>query len=76
MIYEIFRISTENVGLSLAQLCANKDPPPATVFATNFSNVFYKRDCSKLEASEGLIKFNTPQKASEAGCLPCNYCKP
>ena len=49
---------------------------PTTVFATNFSSVFHKPDCSKLNASEGLIKFDTPQKASEAGCLPCNYCKP
>lgn len=49
---------------------------PATVFATNASNVFHKRDCSKLNASEGLIKFDTPQKAREAGGLPCNYCKP
>lgn len=49
---------------------------PTTVFATNSSNVFHKRDCSKLNASDGLIKFDTPQKASKAGCLPCNYCKP
>jgi len=48
----------------------------ATVFATNATKVFHKRDCSKLNASEGLIKFDTPRKASEAGCLPCNYCKP
>ena len=48
----------------------------ATVFTTNVSNVFHKRDCSKLNASEGLIKFDTPQKAGKAGCLPCNYCKP
>ncbi len=47
-----------------------------TVFATNVSNVFHKPDCSKLNASDGLKEFDTPQKASEAGCLPCNYCKP
>jgi tetratricopeptide (TPR) repeat protein len=47
-----------------------------TVFATNLSNVFHKPDCSKLDASEGLIKFDSPQQASEAGCLPCNYCNP
>ncbi len=49
---------------------------PITVFATNSSNVFHKRDCSKLYASEGLIKFDTQKKASKAGCLPCNYCRP
>ena len=49
---------------------------PTTVFATNFSNVYHKPSCSKLNASEGLIKFDTPQKASEARCLPCNYCNP
>jgi hypothetical protein len=46
------------------------------VFATKLSNVFHKPNCSKLKASEGLIKYDTPQNASEAGLLPCNYCKP
>ena len=46
------------------------------VFATKLSNVFHKPNCSKLKASEGLIKYDTPQKASEAGYLPCNYCRP
>ena len=49
---------------------------PTTVFATNVSSIFHKRDCSKLNASEGLKKFDTPRKAGKAGCLPCNYCKP
>ena len=31
---------------------------PTTVFATKYSNVFHKPDCSKLDASEGLIKFD------------------
>ena len=44
------------------------------VFVANDSNVFHKRDCSKLNASEGLIRFDTQQKASKEGCLPCNYC--
>jgi tetratricopeptide (TPR) repeat protein len=49
---------------------------PTTVFATNASNVFHKRDCSRLNVSEGLKEFDTPRKAGKAGCLPCNYCKP
>ncbi|KKK62787.1 hypothetical protein LCGC14_3000850, partial [marine sediment metagenome] len=49
---------------------------PTTVFATKYSNVFHKPDCSKMDASEGLIKFDSPQQASEAGYLPCNYCRP
>jgi hypothetical protein len=49
---------------------------PTTVFATKYSNVFHKPDCSKLDASEDLIKFDSPQQASKAGCLPCNYCRP
>ncbi len=47
-----------------------------TVYASKFSNVFHRRNCPKLNASEGLIKFDTPQRASLDGGLPCNYCKP
>jgi len=46
------------------------------VFATKLTNIFHKPNCSKLKTSEGLIKYDTPQNASEAGLLPCNYCKP
>jgi hypothetical protein len=46
------------------------------VFASKFNNVFHKPNCQKMEHSEGLTRFDTPQKASEAGYLPCNYCKP
>jgi len=46
------------------------------VYSNEFSNVFHRRDCSKLDDSEGLIKFDTSQKASRDGGLPCNYCKP
>lgn len=45
-------------------------------FATKLSNVYHKPNCSKLVASDGLIRFVTQQKACKAGCLPCNYCKP
>jgi hypothetical protein len=45
-------------------------------FATKLSNVYHKPNCSMLVASNGLIRFDTPQKACKAGCLPCNYCKP
>lgn len=63
------------ISINKSQEKVLKDSP-TNVFATNASNVFHKRDCSKLNASEGLIKFDTPQKASKAGGLPCNYCKP
>ncbi|MGR3303262.1 MAG: glycine zipper family protein [Candidatus Scalindua sp.] len=46
------------------------------VFASKFNNVFHRPNCSKMEDTEGLIRFDTPQKASEAGYLPCNYCNP
>ncbi len=46
------------------------------VFVSKFNNQFHWSNCSKLEDSESLIGFDTPQKASEAGHLPCNYCKP
>ena len=48
----------------------------AAVYTDKFSNVFHRRDCSKLNDSEGLIKFDTSQKASRNRGLPCNYCKP
>jgi len=47
-----------------------------TVLASKSNNLFHRPNCAKLEASEGLTRFSTPQKASEAGYLPCNYCKP
>ena len=48
----------------------------APVFTSKFNNVFHRPNCSKMEDSEGLTRFDTPQKAREAGYLPCNYCKP
>ena len=48
----------------------------ATVFVGKFINVFHRPNCSKMEDSEDLTSFDTPQKAGEAGYLPCNYCKP
>ena len=47
-----------------------------TVLASKSNNLFHRPNCAKLEASEGLTRFSTPQKAGEAGYLPCNYCKP
>ena len=47
-----------------------------TVLASKSNNLFHRPNCAKLEASEGLTRFSTPQKASEAGYLPCNYCTP
>ena len=47
-----------------------------TVFATKFSNIFHKSDCSKLNASKSLLEIDTSQQASKAGYLPCNYCRP
>ena len=46
------------------------------VFVSKSNNQFHWPNCSRLEDSEGLTRFDTPQKASEAGHLPCNYCKP
>ena len=66
----------------------NMDPPinkapeeilenySGAVLASKSNNLFHRPNCAKLEASEGLTRFSTPQKASEAGYLPCNYCKP
>ena len=51
-------------------------PWSGVVYATEYSHLFHKPDCSKLNTSDGLIKFDTPQKASKAGYLPCNYCIP
>ncbi|MGR3173687.1 MAG: hypothetical protein ACUZ8N_03725 [Candidatus Scalindua sp.] len=45
-------------------------------FTTKLSNVYHKPNCSRLVASDGLVRFDTQQKACKAGCLPCNYCKP
>ena len=75
------------IGLSDYSIPKNKYSPdknqkkvlkndPTTVFATKASNVFHKQNCSRLNASEGLIKFDTSQEASKAGGLPCNHCKP
>ena len=47
-----------------------------TVYSTVYSHLFHRPDCSELDTSEGLVVYGTPQKASEAGLLPCNYCKP
>lgn len=66
----------------------NMDPPinkapevileayTGAVFVSKSNNVFHRPNCQKMKHSEGLTRFDTPQKASEAGCLPCNYCKP
>jgi len=51
-------------------------PWSGVVYATEYSHLLHKPDCSKLNTSDGLIKFDTPQKASKAGYLPCNYCIP
>ena len=51
-------------------------PWSGVVYATEYSHLFHKPDCSKLNTSDGLIKFDTLQKASKAGYLPCNYCIP
>ena len=51
-------------------------PWSGMVYATEYSHLFHKPDCSKLNTSDGLIKFDTLQKASKAGHLPCNYCIP
>jgi hypothetical protein len=70
-------VTQRNMGTSI-----NKEPKKiledytGTVFVSKFNNVFHRPNCSKMEDSEGLIRFDTSQKASEAGYLPCNYCKP
>ena len=49
---------------------------PASVFTAKDSNIFHKQDCSKLDATNGLVEFTTSQQAQNAGGLPCNYCRP
>jgi hypothetical protein len=46
------------------------------VFTSINSNVFHKKDCPKLDATEELVRFDSPQEASREGGLPCNYCNP
>ena len=47
---------------------------PASVFTTRDSNVYHKRDCSKLDATKGLAEFTTSQQARNFGGVPCNNC--
>ncbi len=51
-------------------------PWSGVVYSTEYSHLFHRPDCSKLDTSEGLVVYDTPQKASKAGLMPCNYCKP
>ena len=46
------------------------------VFVSELNHQYHMPNCSRLDDSEGLIRFDTPQEASKAGYLPCNYCKP
>ena len=49
---------------------------PASAFTTRDSNVYHKRDCSKLDATKGLVELTTSQQARNAGGVPCNNCNP
>jgi S1-C subfamily serine protease len=51
-------------------------PWSGVVYSTEYSHLFHRPDCSKLDTSKGLVVYDTPQKASKAGLMPCNYCKP
>jgi hypothetical protein len=46
------------------------------VFVGESHNQFHRPNCSRLEDSESLTRFDTAHEANEAGYLPCNYCKP
>jgi hypothetical protein len=83
---QLYLITTESAKAESTVTYSNLSvDPPNTIdspsnkyafFATKLSNVYHKPNCSKLVASDGLIRFDTQQKACKAGCLPCNYCKP
>jgi len=53
-----------------------QDKSSFSVFANKDSNVFHKRNCPKLDTKDDLVEFGSPQEASKAGGLPCNYCNP
>jgi hypothetical protein len=52
------------------------DKSSFSVFTNKDSNVFHKRNCPKLDTKDDLVEFGSPQEASKAGGLPCNYCNP
>ncbi len=52
------------------------DKTSFSVFTNKDSNVFHKRNCPKLDTKDDLVEFGSPQEASKAGGLPCNYCNP
>lgn len=48
---------------------------PNSVFASRNSRIYHKPNCPLLN-KEDLIEFTSPQKAQEAGGIPCKYCNP
>jgi hypothetical protein len=46
-----------------------------SVFVTNSSRTYHKSDCPEL-GTGGFLKFDSAQKALEAGGMPCEHCNP
>ncbi len=71
-----YDVSKNKYSLDKYKIKVQRNSLSSVVFTTSASNIFHMKGCSALNASEGLIKFDTPQEASKAGGLPCNYCNP
>jgi hypothetical protein len=46
-----------------------------SVFVTNKSRIYHKSSCPEL-GTGNLLEFDSPQKALEAGGVPCEHCNP
>ena len=53
----------------------NSNKVSSSVFATNNSNIYHKSNCSDL-GTKDLVEFSSPQKADDAGGIPCGDCNP
>ena len=47
----------------------------APVYVSKDSRAYHhNRNCSNITTTDGLMEFNSPEKA--AGAIPCEYCNP
>ncbi len=47
-----------------------------SVFTSKDSNVFHKRNCPKLDTTNGTVGFTSGLQANNAGFVPCHDCFP
>lgn len=69
---DIIKQSNLPVSLGKARVLATET---YKVYADRDSKVYHRAGCPEL-GTEGLIEFNSPEEAIEAGALPCPKCKP